>query len=124
MKDAAIQTLFPECWLVHIREAATKGQLLAIPERIGNQSHAEAFFGFRRVFGDRKAQILVNPAVQVREIQLDFIWCGLQGHERPPLRKGAQSTAKRSSPILAAAFDTVGTNGKIRSSENPPTNEL
>jgi len=36
------------------------------------------------------------------------------------LRKGAQSTAKRSTPILDAAFDTVGTNGKIRSSGEIP----
>ncbi|MOA43972.1 hypothetical protein D3C78_1661930 [compost metagenome] len=80
MQDAIVQALFPQGRLIHVRQATAEGQLLVVPQGVGDQAHGQAFLGFRRVLGDRETQVLVDVAVQVGEVEIDFVGGRLEGH--------------------------------------------
>ncbi|SST09675.1 Uncharacterised protein [Acinetobacter baumannii] len=80
MQDPAVQALFPERRFVHVRQATPEGDLLAVPQHVGQQAHGQALLGLGGVPGHGQAQRLVDPAVQVGEGNIGFIGRGLQGH--------------------------------------------
>ncbi|MNC48919.1 hypothetical protein D3C75_980650 [compost metagenome] len=82
MQDAIVQALFPQRRLVHIGQATAERQVLVIPQGVGQQAHGHALFGFRRVTGDGLTDVFVHAAVEVGQVQFEFVGGGRLGHGR------------------------------------------
>ena len=82
MQNTIIQAFFPQGRFVYIRQATPERQLLVVPKGVGQQAHSHALFGFRRVAGDGLFDALVHRAVEVGEVEFEFVGRGRLGHER------------------------------------------